>query len=66
MPIYLGCKNIDSYIDDTIKLSGDIKTDILLLKNILQNPNANYKKTYTEKNIKAVNLLENIEKLFAP
>ena len=65
MPVYLGCKNIDSYIDDIIKLSGDINNDIILLRNILQNPNANYKKTYTEKNIKAVNLLQNVENLFA-
>lgn len=64
MPIYVGCKNIDSYLDNVIKLSSNIDKDILLIKDILMNPNNYYKKTYTEKHIKAVNLIENIEKLY--
>jgi len=64
-PIYLGCKNIDNYLDNVIKLSGNIVNDILLIKNIIINPHKYYKKTYNEKNIKAVNLIENIEKLYS-
>ena len=64
-PIYLGCKNIDNYLDNVIKLSGNIINDILLIKNIIINPQAYYKKTYNEKNIKNVNLIENIEKLYS-
>lgn len=66
MPIYLGCKNIDSYFDtnNTIKLSGDISSDILLLKNIIINPDKYYMKTYNKRNIKTVNLIENIETIF--
>lgn len=64
-PIYLGCKNIDNYLDNVIKLSGNIVNDILLIKNIIINPHKYYKKTYNEKNIKAVNLIENVEKLYS-
>ncbi len=31
---------------------------------ILENPNMYYKKTYTDKNIKAVNLIENLPNIF--
>lgn len=64
-PIYLGCKNIDNYLDNVIKLSGNIVNDILLIKNIIINPHKYYKKTYNERNIKAVNLIENVEKLYS-
>lgn len=64
-PIYLGCKNIDQYFDNIIKLSGIIEFDILLIKNILQNPNNYYTPTYNQKNIKTVNLIENVEKLYS-
>ena len=65
MPVYLGCKNINSYFDDIVKLSGDINKDIVLLTKIIKNPNDYYKPTYNEKNIKTVNLIENIEKLYS-
>jgi hypothetical protein len=65
MPIYVGCKNIDNYLDNVIKLSSNIDKDILLIKDILTNPNNYYKKTYSEKHIKSVNLIENIEKLYS-
>jgi len=64
-PIYLGCKNIDMYFDNIFKLSGDINKDLLLLTNIIKNPTQYYKPTYNEKNIKTVNLIENIEKLYS-
>ena len=65
LPVYLGCKNIDSYFDDIISLSGDINKDILLIINIIRNPLKYYDSTYNEKNIKSVNLIENIEKLYS-
>ena len=64
MPIYYGCKNIDEYVDNVIKLNGDINNDILLILSIINNPNFYYKKTYNEKNIKAVNLIENLPNIF--
>jgi hypothetical protein len=64
MPLYLGCKNIDQYFDNMINLSGNIDDDILLLTEIIKNPESYYKPTYNEKNIKTVNLLENIVDLY--
>ena len=65
MPIYLGCKNIDSYFDNIINLTGDVKQDILLIIKIITSPRQYYKPTYNEKNIKTVNLIENLEKLYS-
>ena len=64
LPIYYGCQNIQKYFDDIIILTGDLNKDINMLILILQNPLKYYKKTYTTKNIKNVNLIENIETLF--
>jgi hypothetical protein len=65
MPIYLGCKNIDDYFENIIKLKGNEDTDILLLIEIIRNPTKYYNPTYNEKNIKKVNLIENIENLYS-
>jgi len=65
LPVYLGCKNIDSYFDNIINLTGDINKDILLIINIIKNPLKYYSNTYNEKNIKRVNLIENIENLYS-
>lgn len=64
MPIYNGCYNINEYFDDLILLSGDLTQDIKLLISILKNPMKYYKPTYTDKNIKTVNILYNIYKVF--
>jgi hypothetical protein len=64
-PIYLGCKNIDSYFDNILKLTGDVNQDILLITKIIKNPTQYYTATYNDKNIKTVNLIENIEKLYS-
>jgi len=64
-PIYLGCKNIDTYFDNVIKLTGDIDKDILLIIDIIRNPLKYYSNTYNNKTIKTVNLIENIEKLYS-
>ena len=65
MPIYYGCKNIDQYFEDILKLTGNDEADIQMLKTILQNPYKFYKRLYTDKNKKTVNLIENIEKLYS-
>ena len=65
MPIYNGCNNIDKYFNDIIKLTGVLDEDILNLKTILNDPYKYYKTTYNKKNIKTVNLIENIETLFS-
>ena len=64
MPIYLGCKNINKYVENILHLEGNIDKDILLIIGILHNPNKYYRKTYTEKNIKSVNLNENLPNIF--
>jgi hypothetical protein len=38
-PIYLGCENIDQYFpNEVIKLTGNVDNDIILIKNICENP----------------------------
>jgi len=64
MPIYYGCKNINSYVENTINLTGNILFDLNLIVNVLKYPQVYYKKTYTTKNIKAVNLIENLPNVF--
>ena len=45
VPIYLGCKNIDSYFKEyVIHLNGDIKNDMILLRDIINKPDKYYKK----------------------
>jgi hypothetical protein len=65
MPVYFGCKNIDSYFDHIPKLSGDFNADILLLVEIIKNPKMYYKPTYNPKNLKTVNLIENVRELYS-
>jgi len=65
MPIYYGCNNIKKYFDEVILLSGNIDNDIEIIISVLKEPYKYYKKTYTEKNKKTVNLLENISEIFS-
>jgi len=64
MPIYIGCKQINTYFDDIIPLSGNISYDIELLADVFKPPGLFYRKTYTEKNRNTVSLLNNIHKIF--
>ena len=64
MPIYLGCKNLNNYLENVVILGGDIEKDIMVIMNILENPSMYYRKTYTDKNIKAVNLIQNLPNIF--
>lgn len=64
MPIYFGCKNLNKYIENVVILGGDIEKDIMVIVTILNNPAMYYRKTYTDKNIKSVNLIENLPNIF--
>ena len=63
-PIYYGCKNINSYFNDVICLTENMEYDLNLIFDILKSPLKYYKKTYNEKNVKTVNLIENVENIF--
>lgn len=64
-PLYLGCKNIDSYLpDSSIHLSGDIDKDMVLLSSILQSPNMYKKKIDVDMVKQKTNILKNMDKLF--
>ena len=64
MPIYFGCKNLNQYLENVVILEGNIQKDIQIIIAILNNPRVYYKKTYTDKNIKAVNLIQNLPNIF--
>lgn len=64
MPIYLGCKNLNKYLENVVILEGDVQKDVMIIIEILKNPNKYYRKTYTDKNIKAVNLIQNLPSIF--
>ncbi len=64
-PIYWGCRNIDKYFPEkTIKLVGDIRTDMSLLLKILQSPWDYYKKINTVEIQKKVSFLNNLDNIF--
>ena len=45
IPIYFGCLNIDNYFKNyVIQLSGNVNKDIVLIRNIFNNPDKYYKK----------------------
>ena len=64
-PIYIGCKNIDSYFKDyVIHLSGNLNDDMNLLKNILNDPDKYYKKINIEEIKEKVHLKNIIHQEF--
>ena len=65
VPIYLGCKNIDSYFpEQTLALTGSVETDITLIKNILREPEK-YRKEINVPNVKqTIGLIQNIDNIF--
>lgn len=59
-PIYIGCQNIDEYLNNkVIKLTGDLKKDIELLTEICKNPE-NYEKEINQKEILDIVNIENL------
>lgn len=65
-PIYLGCNHIDTYFPGmVVKLSGNVNTDMILLNNIVKNPEK-YRRTIDIDKVKnTTSLLKNIPELFA-
>jgi hypothetical protein len=65
-PIYWGATNIDAVFPNiTIALSGDLDKDMLMLSEILSNPNS-YKKPIIQEEIRPkMNLLKNLENIFS-
>lgn len=61
-PIYLGCRNIDSYLESIIHLNGNLKHDIEVIKMILRNPYLYYNCTYPFKD--KFNLIHQLPQLF--
>ena len=61
-PVYLGCKNIDTYFpDNVVHLTGSVENDMQLLTDICANP-AKYKKIIDVLEIeKKVSLLHNLD-----
>ena len=65
MPVYHGCRNINTYFKDSfISLSGTIEEDMNRIMQIIQQPTRFYRKTYTPENIKTSNLVMNLPNLF--
>lgn len=65
-PVYLGCKNIESYFPGSqIVLSGDMDRDFELLQQICENPDGFKKSIDIDAVEKKVNMLKNIRELFA-
>jgi len=64
-PIYLGCKNIDTYFpNNVIKLTGNIEHDMNLIRDISINPNKYRKHIDVSEIERKVSLLHNIEYLY--
>jgi len=64
-PIYLGCHNINTYLNDgSIQMFGNLKDDMELIVKILLNPLDYYKKLDKEYIINKTNLLTNLDTLF--
>ena len=68
VPLYWGCKKIEQYFPKhTIQLTGNINRDIITIHTVLRNPNKyiNEYKIDQEMVLNKVNLVKNIEQIFA-
>ena len=64
IPIYYGCKKIDNYFDNIIKLTGNIEQDINLLKKIFEKQHM-YINTYnSDKILDKCNMFYNLHTFF--
>ena len=65
IPIYLGCHNINIYFPEMVHcLSGDVEKDLILLQNIVNEPNKYIKNINIENVKQQTNLLKNIKSIF--
>jgi hypothetical protein len=65
VPIYLGCRNIDTYFgDNVIQMSGNLNQDIILINDIVIHPEK-YQKNIDLEFIKSkTSLIQNIKEIF--
>jgi predicted O-methyltransferase YrrM len=64
IPIYYGCKKIDNYFDNIIKLSGNEEDDIQSLKYIYQNQNMYDNNIDSDKILDKCNIFYNLHTFF--
>jgi len=65
IPVYLGCKNIESYFpEQSLVLTGRVETDITLIKNILREPEKYRKEINVPKVKQTIGLIQNIDVVF--
>jgi hypothetical protein len=64
IPIYYGCKSIDNYFSDVIKLTGDVEEDIHILTHIYQNQGDYSNTNIYEGILEKTNLFINLHNLF--
>jgi len=67
VPIYWGCKKVEEYFPKhTVRLTGDINRDVIIINNVLKNPNKyiNEYKIDQEMVLNKVNIVKNIERMF--
>jgi GR25 family glycosyltransferase involved in LPS biosynthesis/glycosyltransferase involved in cell wall biosynthesis len=65
IPVYLGCRNIDDYIEDKIKLKGNVVDDIKILTDLFINQEHFASlQIDTEATLRRNNLFYNLDKLF--
>ena len=67
IPIYLGCHNIESFLPENsiIKLKNDVNKDMILLNDIIYNPEKYDRTIDVEKIENSMNLFKNIDKIFS-
>lgn len=64
-PIYLGARNVLNYVSDVILLTGVLHEDLILMKNIMKDPDQ-YKKVIDVEGVKnKTYLLRNLDTIFA-
>ena len=65
VPVYLGCVNIEKYFPNNIvKLTGNVNNDMLLITDIMNNPDKYKKNIDIDEIDKKVSLKHNVEELF--
>lgn len=64
MPVYIGAKNVSTYFNHFISLTGDLKTDMNILIHLLREPKKYYMNPYNERNICQMNIFEHVKDLF--
>lgn len=64
-PVYLGCRNIDTYFpDNVIHLTGNVSTDMQILIEICRHPEKYKKNIHVDDIEQKVSLLNNLDKIF--